>query len=68
MSTAKVIILIGAAFWLLTCIAVFDIARKDFGGLEKKVSWGFVCLVPFIGPLIYFLFGARRGKHKPNNS
>ena len=60
----RVIILIGAVFWLLTCIAVFDVARKDFGGIEKKAAWGFVSLIPFLGPLLYFIFGYRRGKPK----
>ena len=42
MSTAELIVLIGIAFYLLTCWAIFDIARKDFGGIEKKAAWAFV--------------------------
>ena len=64
MSASIMIITIGAVFWLLTCIAVFDIARKDFGGIEKKAAWGFVSLIPFLGPLFYFIFGYRRGRPK----
>jgi hypothetical protein len=63
-TSAVIIVLTGALFWLLTCIAVFDIARKDFGGIEKKAAWGVVSLVPFLGPLVYFLLGFKKGKIK----
>lgn len=63
MSTGMIVILIGVAFFLLTCIAILDIARKDFGSIQMKALWGFlVAMVPFIGVAIYFLFGARKGK------
>ena len=62
MSSTLMIILSGILFWLLTCVAVIDIARKDFGGIEKKAAWGFVSLVPFLGPIIYFAFGIKKGK------
>lgn len=57
-----VIILIGLAFLLLTWWAILDVARKDFGEFHYKVIWGFIALVPFIGCIIYFLFGYRKGK------
>ena len=57
------VILTGLAFFLLTCVAILDIARKDFGTIQMKALWGFVvALIPFIGVLIYFLFGFRKGK------
>jgi hypothetical protein len=62
MSTVTIIILIGILFYLGTCVALIDIAQKDFGGLEKKVLWGFIAFIPFAGCLIYFAFGCRRGK------
>jgi uncharacterized membrane protein YhaH (DUF805 family) len=64
MNTAEVIILGGVLFYLLTCWAIFDIARKDFGGIEKKAAWAFVALIPFIGPLIYIAVGLRKGNKK----
>jgi uncharacterized membrane protein YhaH (DUF805 family) len=64
MSSTQLIILSGLVFWLLTCWAVIDIARKDFGGIEKKAAWGFAALVPFIGPIVYFIFGFKRGVPK----
>ena len=64
MSLTLMIILSGVLFWLLTCVAVVDIARKDFGGIEKKAAWGFAALVPFIGPIVYFTLGCKKGKPK----
>ena len=54
----------GLFFWLLTCVAVIDIARKDFGAIEKKAIWGFTSLVPFIGPILYFAVGFKKGVPK----
>ena len=63
MSTGMFVILTGVAFFLLTCLAILDIARKDFGSIQMKALWGFlVAMVPFIGVVVYFLIGARKGK------
>ncbi|MBC2745211.1 MAG: PLDc_N domain-containing protein, partial [Desulfosarcina sp.] len=63
MSTGMIIVLTGVAFFLMTCMALLDIARKDFGSIEMKALWAFiVALVPFIGVVVYFLFGFRKGK------
>ncbi len=65
MSSTHLIIFGGLFFWLMTCWAVIDIARKDFGGIEKKAAWGFTALVPFIGVVIYLIFGYKKGIRKP---
>lgn len=63
MSTGMFVILTGIVFFLLTCAAILDIARKDFGSIQMKALWGLVvAMMPFIGVLIYFLFGFRKGK------
>ena len=63
MSTGMIVVLTGVAFFLLTCIAILDIARKDFGSIQMKALWGFlVAMVPFIGVAIYFMVGYRKGK------
>jgi len=67
LSEVAVIIGTGVVFFLATCWAIIDIARKDFGGIEKKALWGFITLVPFIGPVVYFSIGFRKGK-KPSIS
>ena len=64
-STHWMIIIFGLLFWLMTCWAVIDIARKDFGAIEKKAAWGFIALVPFIGVVVYLIFGYRKGARKP---
>lgn len=61
MSSTQLILISGLLFWLMTCWAVIDIARKDFGAIEKKAAWGFTALVPFIGVLVYLIFGYRKG-------
>lgn len=61
-----IIIGTGLFFFLLTCWALLDIANKDFGGIEKKAMWGFISLFPFIGPIVYFSMGFRRGS-KPGS-
>jgi uncharacterized membrane protein YhaH (DUF805 family) len=61
MSTTQLIILGGLLFWLLTCWAIIDIARKDFGKIEIKAAWAFAALVPFIGPIVYFAAGFGKG-------
>jgi hypothetical protein len=43
-------------------MCLIDVARKDFGGIEKKALWGFIAMIPFAGPAIYLLFGYRKGK------
>lgn len=63
MSSGMIIVLTGLAFFLLTCAALVDIAKKEFGSLQAKVLWGLlVAMVPFAGVLVYFLIGFRKGK------
>lgn len=64
METIKLIIITGLLFYAATCLALLDIARKDFGTLEKKVVWIIIAMIPFVGFIIYLVFGYRKG-HKP---
>jgi uncharacterized membrane protein YhaH (DUF805 family) len=57
-----IVISTGVVFFLLTFWAILDIARKDFGSTGKKALWGLIALTPFVGPIIYFAIGFRRGK------
>jgi len=65
LSTTEFFIYVGLFFLILTWLVVFDIARKDFGTTAKKITWGFIALIPFIGPFIYLIIGYRIGK-KPS--
>ncbi len=48
----------------LTMLALVDIIKKDFGSIKAKILWHFVALIPLIGCLIYFIFGAKTGQKK----
>ena len=62
METVIAWIKIGFVFLILTLLAIIDVTRKDFGTIQKKAIWGLVAVVPFIGWLIYLVFGFREGK------
>ncbi len=62
MSSYTLIIAGGIFFYLLTCFAFVDIARKDFGSIFKKAMWGFLVFIPFFGVLFYLLLGFKSGK------
>jgi uncharacterized membrane protein YwzB len=64
MTKILIIISIGLIFLLLTWWAIFDIAYKDFGSFEKKIGWGFVAVIPFLGCIVYLLFGYRQGRKR----
>jgi len=60
--TIKIVVLIVIPFLLPTMVAVVHAAQKDFGTFEKKIAWGAVAWIPFIGFVIYLFFGYRKGK------
>ncbi|MBU1168217.1 MAG: PLDc N-terminal domain-containing protein [Proteobacteria bacterium] len=53
---------IGILFFGLTMLAVSDVLRKEFSSIKIKVLWGLIALFPFVGWVIYLLFGFRQGK------
>ena len=62
MKTAIAFIGISIPFFLMTMWAIVDVALKDFGAIKKKVLWGVIAAIPFIGFIIYLIFGFRKGK------
>ncbi|MBC8199543.1 MAG: PLDc N-terminal domain-containing protein [Desulfobacterales bacterium] len=46
----------------MTIWAIVDVAQKDFGTIKKKVLWGVIASIPFIGFIVYLIFGFRKGK------
>ena len=62
METVKFFIIVGSLGYLITCVALLDIARKDFWSFKKKFLWIGVASLPFIGFILYFAFGFRKGK------
>ncbi len=67
MNQTIIYILIGVAISFgLTMIALIDIILKDFESTRTKILWHFVAIIPVVGWLIYFIFGAKTGhKKKP---
>jgi uncharacterized membrane protein len=61
-ATVIVWIKISVVFYLLTILSIVDIVRKDFGTIGKKALWGIIAMIPFVGWLIYLIFGFRKGK------
>lgn len=55
---------IGFLFLVLTNLAFFDVLRRDFGSRGKKIFWGMIALIPFLGCLLYILIGIHLGKKK----
>jgi hypothetical protein len=64
MDTVTFFIVVGVFFYTLTCLAIIDIALKEFSSLPVKAAWGITAFIPFIGWLIYFVFGYKRGKRR----
>ena len=49
-------------FFLGTLWAVVDAAQRDFGTMGKKAMWLIIASIPFIGFIIYLIFGFYKGK------
>ena len=62
LKTIAIFIGLCVPFFLGTIWAVVDVAQKDFGTTGKKALWWIVASVPFIGFIIYLIFGFRKGK------
>lgn len=66
MDITTIVLGLGVLFVSITFYALIDIAKKEFGSMEMKAFWVFTtALIPFIGVVIYFLFGYKKGK-QPN--
>ncbi len=63
--TVLFILLIFAASFLLTMLALRDIILKEFGSTKAKLIWHFIAIVPLIGWLVYLIFGFKKGRRKP---
>ena len=62
MNFALTIVGLGLLFLVLTWWAIFHIASRDFGSSQRKTVWGLVTLVPFVGVLLYIIWGRKQGK------
>jgi len=62
LQTIAIVLGLTAPFLFGTIWATVNAAQKDFGTLGKKAMWLFIAAVPFIGFIIYLIFGMRKGK------
>ena len=44
-------------FFIATIWAIVDVAQKDFGTVGKKAQWWIIASVPFVGFIVYLMFG-----------
>lgn len=63
LKAVAIILALALPCMLATVWAIVDVARRDFGTLGRKARWWIVASVPFIGFVIYLIFGFRQG-HK----
>lgn len=64
MNTYELIIGLGLFFYAATCWALLDVARKDFKTFEKKLVWGCIAFIPFLGWIIYLIWGRPKVEKK----
>ena len=60
--TIKVVLGLTAPFLLGTLWATVNVAQKDFETFGKKALWLFIATIPFIGFIIYLIFGMKKGR------
>ncbi len=58
------VLIVAAVTYGFTMLALIDIIKKDFGSIKAKVIWHFIALIPFVGWLIYLVFGFKKGQKK----
>ncbi len=63
---AITVLVASVPFFILTVWALVDVFMKDFGSTGRKVLWVVVAGFPFIGGVIYLIFGFRQGR-KPGS-
>jgi hypothetical protein len=62
LKTALIIVVLTIPFFALTVWAIVHALQREFGTIGKKALWCLVAAIPFVGAIVYFLFGARKGR------
>ena len=62
LKTASVIVVASIPFFLMSVWAIVDAAQKDFGSLQKKITWCLVAAIPYVGFMVYLAAGFRKGR------
>ncbi len=61
-TTAIIFVTICMPFLAVTLWAVVDAGGREFATFNQKVVWMLVAAVPFVGFVVYLIFGRWRGK------
>ncbi len=64
---ALTVLVASVPFFILTVWALVDVFMKDFGSTGRQALWAIVAGFPFVGALIYLVFGFRKGR-KPDDA
>ncbi|MBL0716296.1 MAG: PLDc_N domain-containing protein [Desulfosarcina sp.] len=67
LKTALTVVVASVPFFILTVWALVDVFVKDFGSTGRKALWALIAAVPFVGALVYLIFGFRQGR-KPESA
>ena len=67
LKTALTVVVASVPFFILTVWALVDVFVKDFGSTGRKALWALIAAVPFVGALVYLIFGFRQGR-KPEKA
>lgn len=62
MKTVLIVIAVSVPSFFLTAWAIFDSFQREFASTGKKALWMIVAAAPYVGFVVYFLFGMRRGQ------
>lgn len=62
MKSVLIVIAISIPCFFLTAWAIFDSFQREFCSTGKKAVWMIVAAIPYLGFIVYFLFGARQGR------
>jgi hypothetical protein len=62
LQTTLVFLALCVPFFLGTIWAVVDAAQREFGSVGEKARWWIIASIPFVGFIVYFAIGARKGR------
>jgi hypothetical protein len=62
LQTTLVFLALCVPFFVATVWAVVDASQREFGSGGEKARWWIIAAIPFVGFIIYFAVGARRGR------
>lgn len=62
LQTTLVFLALCVPFFVGTIWAIVDVAQREFGSAGEKARWWVIASIPFVGFILYFALGARKGR------